>query len=145
MINLYKILLIVFTVFLLSSCVEKVSYSGKIINKKLINAESLKNKNEVLEYIGTPNFIDPIENKYYYYSEKKITKNFFNQKIVERLMIVFLFNKSDEIIFFNKYDLDDQKDLKYIKEQTKNNIIDRGLIEKIFGGVGIQKIPDTSQ
>jgi len=145
LINLYKILLIVFTVFLLSSCVEKVSYSGKIINKKLINAESLKNKNEVLEYIGTPNFIDPIENKYYYYSEKKITKNFFNQKIVERLMIVFLFNKSDEIIFFNKYDLDDQKDLKYIKEQTKNNIIDRGLIEKIFGGVGIQKIPDTSQ
>ena len=29
------------------------------------------------------------------------------------------------------------------KIETENNIIQRGLIEKIFGGVGTQKVPIT--
>ena len=38
--------------------------------------------------MGSPNFTDFIENKFYYYSEKKITKNFFNNEIKERVIIV---------------------------------------------------------
>ena len=42
------------------------------------------------------------------------------------------------------YNLLDKGDLEIVSEETENNIIKRGLIEKIFGGVGSQELP-TSQ
>ena len=36
------------------------------------------------------------------------------------------------------------KDIKFVKDQTSNEIVRRGLIEKIFGGVGTQQeLPTT--
>jgi len=33
--------------------------------------------------------------------------------------------------------------VKIIKEKTKNNLIKKGLLEKIFGGVGKRTLPNT--
>ena len=49
------------------------------------------------------------------------------------------------IIASNVYDLKKQKDFKFIEKETENNVIKRGLIEKIFGGVGPQTEIPTSE
>ncbi|PPR45889.1 MAG: hypothetical protein CFH18_00717 [Alphaproteobacteria bacterium MarineAlpha5_Bin8] len=144
MIFLYKFLLLIFLISIIPNCSEKITYSGKILNTGDFNTKNLNYKEEVLTFIGQPDFIDPIENKYYYFSEQKQVKNFFNQKIIDRKMIVFNFDENQTIISIAKYDLNDEKDIEFIKEKTPNNILQKGLIEKIFGGVG-NNIPTTTE
>ena len=135
MTNLSNILLILFFIFL-TSCSEKISYSGKVISFESEKYNKFKYKNEVLNLLGDPSYIDPIEKKYFYFTEKKITKNFFDSKITERKLIIFQFNSEESIISINEYFLDDYNEISLIKEKTPDEIFKRGMIEKIFGGIG---------
>ena len=136
------LILLIFTLFV--SCNEKILYSGKIINEENFDFSKLQNKEEVIDKLGNPNFIDPIEKKYYYFSEKKYVRNFFKQRITNRIMVVFIFNENETIKSVSQYDLNDEQDVKNIKESTPNELIKRGLIQKIFGGIG-NTIPSTTQ
>ena len=139
-----KLLLTIIYVLFAYSCTEQTIYSGKVINQDNIDYSIIKNKNQLINQLGRPSYIDPIEDKYFYYSEKKIYKNFFDKKIVSRILLVFEFNLEEKIKSINVYNLEDEKDIAIVKEKTKNNLIERGLIEKIFGGVGAaQEIPNT--
>ena len=144
MLIFYRILLILTILILCVGCNEKILYSVKIFNEENFDFAKLKNKGEVVDKLGNPNFIDPIEKKYYYFSEKKHMKNFFKQKIINRIMVVFIFNENETIKLISQYDLNDEQDIKNIKETTPNELIKRGLLRKIFGGVGYS-VPSTSQ
>ena len=126
---------------MLTNCAEKTSYTGKIFTK---NADiyKLTTKDEIITNLGFPNYIDPIEKKYIYYSEKKISKNFYNNKTIERILIVFHFNSDNTIKIIDEYNLDNQKDIKLVEDQTSSEIVKQGLLERVFGGVG--KGPVTS-
>ena len=63
-----KILLLIVFVFIIN-CTEKTTYSGMVLNEN-INSIDYITKNDLVNSIGDPNYIDPIENKYFYYSEK---------------------------------------------------------------------------
>ena len=139
-----KLLFSIVCVLFAYSCTEQTIYSGKIINQANIDYSIIKNKNQLINELGKPSYIDPIEDKYFYYSEKKIYKNFFDKKIVSRILLVFEFNLEEKIKSINVYNLEDEKNIAIVKEKTKNNLIERGLIEKIFGGVGpAQELPNT--
>ena len=140
----FRLLLVSMILILFVSCNEKILYSGKILHEENFDYAKLKNKQEVIDKLGNPNFIDPIEMKYYYYSEKKYVKNFFKKKISNRTMVVFLFNKNETIKLVSQYDLNDEQDVKNIEDSTPNEIIKRGLIETIFGGIG-NTTPSTTQ
>ena len=133
-----KVIIFILMLFIILSCVETKSYSGKLIDENF-KYDSLLNKTQVTSKLGQPNFIDPIENKYYYYFEKRINKNIFDSRIEKRTMIVFNFEENENVQSFNQYNLNQEQQINIIKDKTKNNLIDRGLIEKIFGGVGKQK------
>ena len=139
-----KVIIFILMLFIILSCVETKSYSGKLIDENF-KYDSLLNKTQVTSKLGQPNFIDPIENKYYYYFEKRINKNIFNSRIEKRTMIVFNFKENENVQSFNQYNLNQEQQINFIKDKTKNNLIDRGLIEKIFGGIGKQKLSDNSQ
>ena len=139
-----KVIILILMLFIILSCVETKSYSGKIIDENF-KYDSLLNKTQVTSKLGQPNFIDPIENKYYYYFEKRINKNIFDSRIEKRTMIVFNFEENENVQSFNQYNLNQEQQINFIKDKTKNNLIDRGLIEKIFGGIGKQKLSDNSQ
>ena len=139
-----KDIIFILMLFIILSCVETKSYSGKLIDENF-KYDSLLNKTQVTSKLGQPNFIDPIENKYYYYFEKKIYKNIFDSRIEKRTMIVFNFEENENVQSFNQYNLNQEQQINIIKDKTKNNLIDRGLIEKIFGGIGKQKLSDNSQ
>ena len=139
-----KLLLTIICVLFSYSCTEQTIYSGKIINQSNIDYSTIKNKKQLINELGKPSYIDPIEDKYFYYSEKKIYKNFFDKKIVSRILLVFEFNLEEKIKSLNIYNLEDEKKIALVREKTKNNLIERGLIEKIFGGVGkTQELPNT--
>ena len=139
-----KVIIFILMLFIILSCVETKSYSGKLIDENF-KYDSLLNKTQVTSKLGQPNFIDPIENKYYYYFEKRINKNIFDSRIEKRTMIVFDFEENENVQSFNQYNLNQEQQIDIIKDKTKNNLIDQGLIEKIFGGIGKQKLSDNSQ
>lgn len=139
-----KVIIFILMLFIILSCVETKSYSGKLIDENF-KYDSLLNKTQVTSKLGQPNFIDPIENKYYYYFEKRINKNIFDSRLEKRTMIVFNFEENENVQSFNQYNLNQEQQINIIKDKTKNNLIDRGLIEKIFGGIGKQKLSDNSQ
>ena len=139
-----KTILIFFLLFIIS-CTEKVTYTGLMIDEKINNLE-INNKNDLLELLGQPNYIDPIENNFYYFSEKNISNNSLTKKTVDRLILVYYFDDENNIINTKKLNLDDEKTIDISENRIKNDLIKKGLIEKIFGGVSAQpSIPTTSE
>jgi len=133
-----------FFIFLLINCSQNTVYSGKILSGE-IKYDLITSKNILIETIGSPNFIDPIEKKYYYYSEKKISKNFYNNKIAYIKMIIFSFDENNNILEVNELNLDQFTKLKIAKDKTENKLLKRGFLEKAFGGIGNNLSPNTSQ
>ncbi len=145
MIKLFKLFLLINLIFAIISCSEpELIYSGKIINQNNLDNLDISNKENLIKNFGEPSFIDPIENKYFYYSEKNRVNNFFSKKREYSYMFVFAFDKNNNVIERNVLDLNEIQKVKINKMKTQNNIIQRGLIEKIFGGVGTQRVPDTN-
>ena len=103
------------------------------VDNETINFNNFNSKEEITTYLGEPNYIDPIENKYFYIHEKTVEKNFFDKELMERNIVVASFDLEGNIISIEKYNLDDQKIVKINQNKTENSIIQRGLIEKIFG------------
>ena len=128
----------------ITSCTEpKLIYSGKIINQKHLDNLNVTNKIELEKNWGQPSFIDPIENKFFYYSEKIKENNFFSKENEYSYIFVFAFDINDNLIERKVINLNQLQTKKMNNLETENNIIQRGLIEKIFGGVGTQKVPIT--
>ena len=142
--KLLNLLLFFNLLFAIISCSEpKLIYSGKIINQKNLDNLGITNKTELIQNWGQPSFIDPVENKFFYYSEKIKENNFFSKENQYSFIFVFAFDKNDNVIERKVLDLNELQTKKMSKLETENNIIQRGLIEKIFGGVGTQKVPIT--
>ena len=136
--NLLILLLLIF----ISNCSEKTYITGNIFNEN-IDYNKFKNKEELINNLGNPNFKDLIENKYYYYSEINKRTNAFNEKLISRIIYVYKF-EGEAIISINKYDINDQNEFKISKQQTENNLIETGIIKKIFGGVSPSNRTNTS-
>tara|TARA_B100000401_G_C52205284_1_gene438857 strand:+ start:114 stop:536 length:423 start_codon:yes stop_codon:yes gene_type:complete len=129
---------------ILASCSSKTTYSGKIIGVEDFENINFKNKEKLISEIGYPSYIDPIENKYFYFTEKSTKNSIFKKKIKYSYIFVFKMNDKEEIIEAKAFNMKDIKDIKFVKDQTSNEIVRRGLIEKIFGGVGTQQeLPTT--
>ena len=137
--------ILIFFLLLIISCSEKITYTGLIIDEK-INYLEINNKSDLLQLLGQPNYIDPIENNFYYFSEKNISKNSLSKKTVDRLILVYYFDDENNIINTKKLNLDDEKTINISENRIKNDLIQKGLIEKIFGGISAQpSIPTTSE
>ncbi len=123
-------------------CVEKTTYSGKIINNDDLNLK-IFNKNELINKFGQPSYIDNLSNKYFYFTEKRKETNFYNKKIEYSYLFVFEISENDKIVKSESINLLKEKNHKYRKIQTSNNIIKRGLLETIFGGIGTNPMPNS--
>ena len=123
-------------------CVEKTTYSGKIITKDDLDLNIL-NKKELINKFGQPSYIDNISNKYFYFTEKKKESNFYNNKIEYSYLFVFEINNNNKIVNSESINLLEEKNHKYRKVETSNDIIKRGLLETIFGGIGANPMPNS--
>jgi hypothetical protein len=137
-----KIIIIVILSQYIFGCVEKTTYSGKIITNDDLDLKIL-NKSELIDKFGQPSYIDDISNKYFYFTEKKKERNFYDNKIEYSYLFVFEINDNNKIINSESINLLTETNHKYRKFQTTNNIVKRGLLESIFGGIGANPLPNS--
>ena len=129
---------------ILANCSNKINYSGKILNQEELNDINFNNKEKLISRLGYPSYIDPIENKYFYFSEKNEKKSIFKKTTKYSYVFVFKIDKNNKIINSKVYNTKDIKNINFSNDKTSNEIIKRGLLEKIFGGVGTQQeLPTT--
>ena len=139
-----KIIFYISIFFILANCSNKTTYSGKIINQDELNDINFENKNKLISKLGYPSYIDPIENKFFYYSEVSEKKSILKKEIKYSYVFVFRINENDQIVETNVYNTKNIESIKFSEDKTSNEIIKRGLLEKIFGGVGTQQeLPTT--
>ena len=130
--------------FVLANCSNKITYSGKIINNDKLQNINFENKNKLISKLGYPSYIDPIENKFFYYSEVSKKKSILKKEIKYSYVFVFKIDKFDQIVESKVYNTKDIENIKFSDDKTSNEIVRRGLLEKIFGGVGTQQeLPTT--
>ena len=130
--------------FILANCSNKTTYSGKILNNEELNEINFTNKEKLISRLGNPSYIDPIENKFFYFSEKSQKKSIFKKEIKYSYVFVFKMNENEEIIDTKVFNIKDIDIIKFSEDKTSNQIVKRGLLEKIFGGVGTQQeLPTT--
>ena len=128
----------------LANCSNKVIYSGKILNQEQLEDINFVNKEGLVSKLGQPNYVDTIENKYFYFSEKSEKKSIFNKEVKYSYVFVFKIDKNDEIIETKVFNTEEVKNVSFSNDKTSNEIIKRGLLERIFGGVGTQQELPTS-
>ena len=139
-----KIIFYICIFFILANCSNKTTYSGKILNNEELNEINFTNKEKLISKLGKPSYIDPIENKFFYFSEKSQKKSIFKKEIKYSYVFVFKMNENDEIIETKVFNTKDIDIIKFSEDKTSNQIVKRGLLEKIFGGVGTQQeLPTT--
>ena len=139
-----KILFYICIFFILANCSNKTTYSGKFLNNEELEEINFTNKDNLISKLGTPSYVDPIENKFFYFSEKSEKKSIFNKELKYSFVFVFKINENNQIINSQVFNIKDIKDVKLSKDKTTNEVVRRGLLEKIFGGVGTQsELPTT--
>ena len=139
-----KYFIIICIFFILANCSNKKIYSGKISNQNTWQDINFENKNNLISKLGYPSYIDPIENKFFYYTEISEKKSILKKEIKYSYVFVFEVDEYDQIVATNVYNTKDIKNIKFSNDKTSNEIIKRGLLEKIFGGVGTQQeLPTT--
>ena len=128
----------------MANCSNKTTYSGKIINQDELKDINFENKNKLISKLGYPSYVDPIENKFFYYSEVSEKNSILKKEIKYSYVFVFKLNENDQIVESKVYNTKDIKKIKFSNDKTSNEIVKRGLLEKIFGGVGTQQeLPTT--
>ena len=139
-----KTLIYICIFFVLANCSNKTTYSGKILNNEELKEINFTNKEKLISKLGNPSYIDPIENKYFYFSEKSEKKSIFKKEVKYSYIFVFKINENNQIINSQVFNIKDINSVKLSNDKTSNEIVKRGLLEKIFGGVGTQQeLPTT--
>ena len=139
-----KIYIYICIFFILANCSNNTTYSGKILKKEQLEDINFSNKEKLINKLGHPSYIDPIENKFFYFAEKSEKKSIFKKNI--EYSYVFVFNIDDDglITETKVFNTKEIKNINFSKDKTSNEIVKRGLLERIFGGVGAQQELPTS-
>ncbi len=139
-----KLLFYICIFLILANCSSKTTYSGKILNQENLQDINFQDKEKLISKLGYPSYIDPIENKFFYFSEKSEKKSILKKEIKYSYVFIFKLDKNDQIIASEVYNIKAIEDIEFSKDKTSNEIVKRGLLEKIFGGVGAQQeLPTT--
>ena len=139
-----KLIFYICIFFVLANCSNKTIYSGKIISQDELENINFENKKNLISKLGYPSYIDPIENKFFYFSEKSTKKSVFSKKIEYSYVFVFELDNDEKIVSTKVFNIKDIEKINFTNDKTSNALVKRGLLERIFGGVGIQQdLPTT--
>ena len=139
-----KLIIYICIFFLLANCSNKTIYSGKIINTDDLQDINFETKKKLIGKLGYPSYVDPIENKFFYFSEVSKKKSILKKEIKYSYVFVFKINEYDKIVETKVFNTKEIENINFSDDTTSNEIVKRGLLEKIFGGVGTQQeLPTT--
>ena len=140
-----KVFISLILIIFLSNCSNQTVYSGKIVDQDTFKNLNFVDKSNLINNFGQPSYVDIVSQKYFYYSKKVQRSSIFKENVDYSYIFVFEFDQNDKIISSKVFDLKNSNSVDLIKKETENDIVRRGLLEKIFGGVGPQKELSTPQ
>ena len=91
-----KLIFYICIFFILANCSNKTTYSGKILDTDKLQDINFKSKEILISKLGFPSYIDPIQNKYFYFSEKSEKKSILKKEVKYSYVFVFTLDKNDE-------------------------------------------------
>ena len=136
---LYKCLIYMLIIFLVNNC------SGRISNHGVLNIEkhitSIVNdkleKAEIEALLGPPSTISAFEfNKWYYINNTIKHMAFYKPEIIKLNVYEIIFNKENQAIKINTYDLENLNEISFNLDVTKTRGNEKPLLQYILKGIG---------
>lgn len=96
-----------------------------------------QSKNDVLEILGSPSTVVPLDKDTWIYMSSEIRQiAFMAPEEIDRDVLVVKFNPEGKVSAVNKLDKEHGEQLAVAEEQTPNQEQEQGFFRKYFGGVG---------
>lgn len=96
-----------------------------------------QSKNDVLEVLGSPSTVVPLDKDTWIYMSSEIKQvAFMAPKEIDREVLVVKFDSSGTVSEINKLDKKHGEQIAVTEEQTPNQEQEQGFFRKYFGGVG---------
>ncbi len=96
-----------------------------------------QSKNDILEVLGSPSTIVPLDQDTWIYMSSEIKQvAFMAPKEIDREVLVVKFDQSGKVANIEKLDKKHGEQVAVAEEQTPNQEQEQGFFRKYFGGVG---------
>ena len=130
-------------IFLVNNCSGRISNHGVLNIEK--NITSIVNdkleKAEIEALLGPPSTISAFEfNKWYYINNTIKHMAFYKPEIIKLNVYEIIFNKENQAIKINTYDLENLNEISFNLDVTKTRGNEKPLLQYILKGIGNSNI-----
>tara|TARA_Y100001970_G_C14072642_1_gene770310 strand:- start:26 stop:490 length:465 start_codon:yes stop_codon:yes gene_type:complete len=110
------------------------------LEKKLKKLEiNVSNKNDIVFLLGPPSTISQFDNNKWYYIERKVTNTSLitlgKEKVLKNNVLLLELDKSGILANKEFLEIDDMKDIKFSKNTTDSNILNKNFLYNFFNSV----------
>ena len=132
---------IILILLMTTSCISRIDKTGYSFDLSQYQSikEEISTKDEVFKIMGSPSFISFVGDKpvWVYFSQDKKKLLFFKPKIINRKILTIDFDDQQKIVNkVNLYDLDDQRNIKYVADYTNVEHQDQNIFLRLFENIG---------
>ena len=100
---------------------------------------SVSNKNDIVILLGPPSTVSQFDNNTWYYIERKVTNTSIftlgREKVLKNNVLVLELDKNGILKTKEFLQFDDMKDIKFSKNTTDSNIINKNFLYNFFNSV----------
>tara|TARA_B100000287_G_scaffold421537_2_gene462360 strand:+ start:454 stop:918 length:465 start_codon:yes stop_codon:yes gene_type:complete len=100
---------------------------------------SVSNKNDIIILLGPPSTVSQFDNNIWYYIERKVTNTSIftlgREKVLKNNVLVLELDKNGILKTKEFLQFDDMKDIKFSKNTTDSNIINKNFLYNFFNSV----------
>ena len=110
------------------------------LEKKLKKLEiNASNKNDIVDLLGPPSTVSQFDNDKWYYIERKVTNTSVftlgREKVLKNNVLILELDKNGILANKEFLKFDDMKDIKFSKNTTDSNIINKNFLYNFFNSV----------
>ena len=130
-------------IFLVNNCSGRISNHGVLnIDKHITSIINDKlEKAEIEALLGPPSTISAFEfNKWYYINNTIKHMAFYKPEIIKLKVYEIIFNKENQAIKINTYDLENLNEISFNLDVTKTRGNEKPLLQYILKGIGNSNI-----
>ncbi len=124
---------------LLGGCLARVEVRGNLPDPSLLEEMKQKNatQNEVVQILGSPSSVAMFENEtWFYISERTETVAFFEPEIMERQVVILVFDDGGALQNVEIRDMTSGEDVPLVERTTPTLGIENSIIEQLIGNMG---------
>jgi outer membrane protein assembly factor BamE (lipoprotein component of BamABCDE complex) len=130
---------VIISLVLLGGCLARVETRGNLPDPELLSSLESKNatQNEVSQILGSPSTVAMFENEtWFYISERTETLAFFKPEVMERQVVILVFDTDGTLKEVDIRDLTSGQMIDPVDRETPTLGIESGIFDQLFGNLG---------